>query len=395
MFLNIFMEAPGMKILFWAAAALTFYTFFLYPVFLSLVVRMILKRKPEPPGLPDEQEWPRVSLIIAAHNEEKVIEKKLLNTAELDYPPGQLEVIVVSDNSTDGTNEIVRKYENKGVILVEVDQRRGKTFAQNQAARAAAGKILFFSDANSIWEKDALWCLAARFENPGTGYVCGRLKYINEETGSGFSEGLYWRYELYLRFLESSIFSITAGNGAVYAVRAGDYLEIDDLYCHDLELPHELVKRGKLALYEPAAVAWEKAAGEAEEEYARKVRMLSRTWRRILTGPSLYNPFKYGPVYSWMMISHRLLRYLIPFLQIIIFSSSLFLKNSSPVYLAAFTAQLVFYALALAGKVFKLKNRLFFVPYYFCMFNLASLVGFFKALSRNVSPVWEKADSTR
>ncbi|MFA5384035.1 MAG: glycosyltransferase family 2 protein [Eubacteriales bacterium] len=384
-----------MKILFWATAALTFYTFFLYPVFLSLLVWITLKRRPEPPGLPNKPEWPRVSLIIAAHNEEKVIEKKLLNTAELDYPPGKLEVIVVSDNSTDSTNELVRKYENKGVILVEVDQRRGKTFAQNQAARVATGKILFFSDANSIWEKDALWRLAERFENPRTGYVCGRLKYVNEETGSGFSEGLYWRYELSLRFLESRLFSVTAGNGAVYAVRAGDYMEIDDLYCHDLELPHELVKRGKLALYEPAAVGCEKAAGEVEEEYARKVRMLSRTWRRILTGPSLYNPFKYGAVYSWMMISHRLLRYLVPFFQIIIFGSSWFLRNSGPVYAAAFAAQLAFYALALAGKVFKLENRLFFVPYYFCMFNLASLVGFFKAQTGNVSPVWEKADSTR
>ncbi len=384
-----------MKVLFWTAAALTFYTFFLYPIFLSVFVRLLSKREPETSGLLNKTEWPRVSLIIATHNEEKVIEKKLLNTSELDYPSRKLEVIVVSDNSTDGTNEIVRKYENKGVILVEVDQRRGKTFAQNQAARVATGKILFFSDANSIWEKDALWRLAARFENPGTGYVCGRLKYVNEETGSGFSEGLYWRYELYLRFLESRLFSITAGNGAIYAIRAGDYLEIDDLYCHDLELPHELVKRGKLALYEPAAVACEKAAGEAEEEYARKVRMLGRTWRRILTGPSLYSPFKYGPVYSWMMISHRLLRYLVPFLQIIIFVSSWFLKNSGPFFMAVFTAQLAFYALALAGKVFKLKNRLFFVPYYFCMFNLASLVGFLKAFSGNVSPVWEKADSTR
>lgn len=385
-----------MKILFWAAAALTFYTFFLYPVFLSLLVRLSSKRAPGPLRYPDNPEWPRISLIIAAHNEEKVIEKKLLNTTALDYPPGQLEVIVVSDNSTDSTNEVVRKYEDKGVILVEVDQRRGKTFAQNQAVRASSGTILFFSDANSIWEKDALWRLARRFENLKISYVCGRLKYINEEeTGSGFSEGLYWRYELHLRYLESRLFSVTAGNGAIYAVRASDYLEIDDLYCHDLELPHELVKRGKLAVYEPAAVACEKAAGEVEEEYARKVRMLSRTWRRILTGPSLYNPFKYGPVYSWMMVSHRLLRYLVPFFQIIIFISSLFLSCNSPFYMAAFTAQLAFYILALAGKVFNLKNRLFFVPYYFCMFNLASLVGFFKALTGNVSPVWEKADSTR
>jgi len=384
-----------MKILFWAAAVLTFYTFFLYPVFLSLFVRLLPKREPEPLRYPDKFKWPRISLIIAAHNEEKVIEKKLLNTLVLEYPAGQLEVIVVSDNSTDGTCDVVRKYEDRGVILVEVDQRRGKTFAQNQAVRVATGGILFFSDSNSIWEKDALQRLAMCFENPKTGYACGRLKYINEETGSGFSEGLYWKYELYLRFLESRLFSVTAGNGAIYAVRASDYLEIDDLYSHDLELPHEMVKRGKLALYVPAAVACEKAAKEVEEEYTRKVRMLSRTWRRILTGPSLYNPFKYGPVYSWMMISHRLLRYLVPFFQVIIFGASWFLRNSSAVYMAAFAAQLAFYALAIIGKVFNLKNRLFFMPYYFCMFNLASLVGFFKALSGNVSPVWEKADSTR
>ena len=384
-----------MEILFWLAAVLTFYTFFLYPVFLSLFVRLLPKREPEPLRYPDEPEWPRISLIIAAHNEEKVIEKKLLNTAEIDYPHGRLEVIVVSDNSTDGTNELVRKYEHKGVILVEVDRRRGKTFAQNQAVRMATGGILVFSDANSIWEKDALQRLAKCFDNPKTGYACGRLKYINEETGSGFSEGLYWKYELYLRFLESRLFSVTAGNGAIYAVRASDYFEIDDLYSHDLELPHEMVVRGKLALYEPAAVACEKATQKVEEEYTRKVRMLSRTWRRILTGPSLYNPFKYGPVYSWMMFSHRLLRYLVPFFQVIIFSASWFLKCVSPVYIIAFTIQLAFYALAVAGKVFNLKNRLFFVPYYFCMFNLASLVGLFKALSGNVSPVWEKADSTR
>lgn len=382
-----------MKLVFWCALAVTFYTFVLYPAIL-FVLHVMRKPQAGPPGeMPAYQ--PSVSFIITAYNEERVIEKKILNTLDLRYPRDKLQIIVVSDNSDDATSSIVQKYRDRGVLLLELPRRAGKTSAQNEAVKTATGEILVFSDANSMWKPDALERLTRHFASNKTGYVCGQLKYTSTGSNSGYSEGLYWKYEMLLRRLESSLHSVTAGNGAIYAVRAADYVNIPALYSHDLEMPHLVVARGKRAVYEPAATATERAASNDKEEYRRKIRMLSRTWHRIIRSPCLYNPLQYGIKYAWMMVSHRLFRYLVPFFQITVYWTNWHLWPQGYVYRSIFVAQTLFYLLALAGYILRLQNRFFYLPYYFCMFNLASLVGFVHAVTGRVSATWDKAESTR
>ncbi|MBF7081407.1 glycosyltransferase family 2 protein [Desulfallas sp. Bu1-1] len=383
-----------MKLVFWCTLALTFYTFVLYPVIL-LVLHLAKKPETKPAGIMPATYQPNVSFIIAAHNEEAVIEKKIFNTLDLRYPRDKIQIIVASDNSTDATNDIVKRYQNKGVLLLDLRRRGGKTRAQNEAVKMASGEILVFSDANSMWKPDALEQLMRHFTDNKTGYVCGQLKYVNTGSNSGYSEGLYWKYEMLLRRLESSLHSVTAGNGAIYAVRAADYVNIAELYSHDLEMPHLMVAKGKRAIYEPAAIAIEKTASNSQEEYRRKIRMLTRTWHRVIYGPCLYNPFKYGVKYAWMMVSHRLFRYLFPFFQIIIYLSNCCLWKQGLIYQGLLISETLFYLLALAGYLLPLKSKLFYLPYYFCMFNYASLAGFVKAATGKVSTTWDKAESTR
>jgi len=302
---------------------------------------------------------------------------------------------VASDNSTDATNDIVKSFQAKNIMLIDLQSRGGKTRAQNQAVKTATGEILIFSDANSILKQDAVQKLVKYFADEQIGYVCGQLKYVNQVNNSEYSEGLYWKYEMILRSLESSIHSVTAGNGAIYALRAADYVYVEDLYSHDLEMPHLMVAKGKRAIYEPTAIAYEKAAANASEEYQRKIRMLARTWHRIIKGACLYNPVKYGFKYAWMMISHRLLRYLVPFFHISLYLANCFLWRQGLLYQMALLTQTLFYSLALTGYLLHLRNKLFYLPYYYVMFHLTVLVGFYKALSGNISGTWEKAESTR
>lgn len=383
-----------MKMMFWVSLTLLLYTFLIYPSLL-LLFTAIKARKGVVCGTTCENYQPRVSFIIAAHNEEKIIEEKIINTLALDYPPECIQIIVVSDNSNDSTNDIVKRYQDKNVLLLNVKDRKGKTHAQNMAVLKASGEILVFTDANSMWAPRSLQLLVNQFADNKAGYVCGQLRYADTASSSGYSEGLYWKYEMFLRGRESLLHSVTAGNGAIYAVRACLYPRVSPLYSHDLELPHRMVAKGKLAVYEPQAIAFEKAATSTREEYRRKIRMLSRTWHRILHGTSLYNPFKYGAVYTWMMVSHRLLRYLVPFFQLTLLASSFLLWGQGLFYRAALMGQVLFYLLAALGAIFHLQQRPFYLAHYFCMFNFASLAGFYRAVTGKVSPIWEKAQSTR
>lgn len=384
-----------MKMLFWVSLTLLLYTFFIYTSLLLLFTAIKARKGELVRGTTCENYHPQVSFIIAAHNEEKIIEEKIINTLALDYPPECIQIMVASDNSNDSTNDIVRRYQDKNVLLVNVKDRKGKTHAQNMAVLKTSGEILVFTDANSMWDPKSLQLLVNQFAQGKAGYVCGQLRYVDTASSSGYSEGLYWKYEMFLRGQESMLHSVTAGNGAIYAVRACLYPRVSPLYSHDLELPHRMVAKGKLALYEPRAIACEKAAASTREEYRRKIRMLARTWHRILHGPSLYNPFKYGAVYSWMMVSHRLFRYLVPLFQLSLLASSFLLWGQGLFYRAALTGQLLFYFLAALGAIFHLQQRPFYLPHYFCMVNFASLAGFFLAATGKVSPIWEKAQSTR
>ena len=295
------------KVVFAGAAGLLVYAQAGYPLLLAALARA---RRPRPPAraAPAPGEEPLVSLVVAAHREAEVIAAKVADARALEWPAGRLEVIVACDGSPDDTPARARA---AGADVVLELPWGGKVRAQDAAVAVARGELLAFSDANARWEPDALRALVARFADRRVGYVCGQVRF----TGAGGTnqEGLYWRYEMAIRTLESRLASVTGGNGAIYAVRPEAYLHVDPVVSHDLSLPFALVKRGWTAAYEPEARAQEKMVPSLEGELARKRRMMSHAWPIVLRG-GLLDPRGYPPLYALMVGSHRLLRYAAPFL---------------------------------------------------------------------------------
>ena len=275
-----------------------------YPLFLLLTAFVVRRVRRIDDALP------RVSLIICAYNEESVIEQKLRNSLALDYPRELLEIHVASDGSSDRTNSIVAGYASQGIIL-EAFTRTGKTGMQNAMARKARGEILVFSDANADYRPDAIRKLVRNFADPAVGGVCGQLNYTVAGEGAGTSEDMYWRYEKFMKVRESELSSIVGANGSIYAVRKSDYVEIDPGLISDLVEPLAIVRAGKRMVYEPDAVSTEEGSTNYGAEFRRKVRILTRSIRGLLSMSALFNPFRYG-VFSLQLTLHKLLRFLTP-----------------------------------------------------------------------------------
>jgi len=370
--------------IFWISAALIVYTHLGYPLVLRLLVAL---RRPSKPAA-ELTELPRVSLIVAAYDEEEVIEAKVANALALDYPRELLELIVASDGSYDATAERARA---AGADLVLELPRGGKLAAQNAAAERASGEILAFSDANSEWRADALRQLVAPFADPRVAYACGQVRFLDAEGDN--LEGAYWRYEMAVRQMESSLAGITAGNGAIYAVRTADYLPLDPAGSHDLSFPFALAKRGKRSLYVPSARAEEKMVPTMEGEFARKRRMMVGIWD-IVVGERMISPRGYSGLYAFELFSHRLLRYLTPFLHFVAFFANLALLGSGTVYVVTYGIQVAAIAAALFGGSFPVGPLR--VARYYAMTTLSIAAGLWDRL-RHGQPAgaWEKAPGTR
>ena len=284
-----------------------------------------------------------MTVIVAAYNEEPVIERRLENLLALDYPADRLEVVVTSDASTDRTHELVERFGDR--VRLIVNPRGGKVAAQNRAVRETDGEIVAFSDANATWAPDALRQLVANFADPDVAYVCGRL--VLEAADGSNQEGVYWRYELAQREAESRLGSITGGNGSIYAVRRSDYVEVDPKWGHDLSFPYRMVQAGRRAVYEPAARAFEKPTPSNETEYRRKVRMFEHCWEITLRG-SMLKRLPFG--YLVEVISHRLLRYGSGLLHLVLLATSLALVGEGLVYQVVLAAQLLLLVAAAARR---------------------------------------------
>src|SRR5947209_15914525 len=295
-------------IIFWLAVGLLIYTHVGYPGLLAVLARLSRTAVAWPRELPDAA-LPTVSVIVAAYTEEEVIGRRVANLSALSYPRDRLEIIVACDGSPDATPARARA---AGADVVLELPRGGKIRAQDTAVERARGEIVAFSDANVTWQPDALRRLVAPFADARVGYVCGEVQLVDAATGSN-QEGLYWRYELALRALESRVRSVTGGNGAIYATRREAYLVVDPIMGHDLSFPFNMVKRGWLALAVREAQASEKMVPTIEGEFARKRRMMSHTWPIVVRGGML-SPRGYDPLYALMIVSHRILRYVTPFL---------------------------------------------------------------------------------
>ena len=374
----------ALAILFWLCIGLILYTHLGYP----LLLRALIALRRRPPLRPRRtEELPLVSLIVAAYDEEDVIEAKIANALALDYPRRRLELIVASDGSSDAT---VQRARAAGADLVLELPRGGKIAAQNAAAERAGGEILAFSDANSIWASDALRHLIEPFADPAVGYACGQVRFTGP--GGGNLEGAYWRYEMAVREMESALAGVTAGNGAIYAVRAAAYVPLRRSGSHDLSFPFVLAKRGLRSLYVPWARAEEKMVPTLEGEFARKRRMMAGLWD-IVVGEGMLAPRGYSPLYALELASHRLLRYLTPFLHLAALLANLALLGEGWVYTAMLIGQLLFAAAALLGRWLPLAPLR--VARYYTMTTASIAAGLWDRARNGPPGAWEKAAGTR
>jgi cellulose synthase/poly-beta-1,6-N-acetylglucosamine synthase-like glycosyltransferase len=364
------------KVVFWSSLGALAWTQAGYPLTAAALARLRGR-----PVRKDDIE-PSVTLIVAAHDEEGVIERRLQNLLALDYPAEKLEIVVASDASTDRTDDLV-----EGVAASEPQvrllpcPRGGKVAAQNRAVRSTAGDILAFSDANAQWRPDALRKLARNFADPDVAYVCGGHFY---EAADGTNrEGTYWRFESWLRRSESRLGSITGGIGPIYAVRRSDYVEVDPRFGHDLALPYLMVQRGRRAVFEPDAVAWEKPSRDIEDEYRRKVRMFEHCWLIVIRGRMLR---RLDPTYLLEIVSHRHLRYGSGILHLALLGSSIALVGAGLVYQLALAAQVLLLAAAAAGVG---------IARYYVLVTWATVASLVNYLREGVPAVWEKAEGTR
>jgi cellulose synthase/poly-beta-1,6-N-acetylglucosamine synthase-like glycosyltransferase len=374
--------AQVLAAIFWTCVALLAYTHAGYPLLLAALCR--IRGRGQAPYTAVRGQAPlsgmRVSLVIAAYNEGAVIERKIANARALDYD-GELEIIVASDGSSDDT---VVKAAAADVVL-ELP-RGGKIRAQDTAVAKAKGDIVAFSDANSFWEPDALQRLVAPFADPKVGYVCGQVRVTNDAGDN--QEGVYWRYEMWIRDMESRLAGVTGGNGAIYAVRKDAYIRVDPRMGHDLSFPFNMVKRGWKPVYAPDARAEEKMVPSIEGEFRRKRRMQSHMWPIVLTG-GLLGPRGYSPLYALEVYSHRALRYLTPLLHLVAFAANVALLDDGAIYVVTFAAQLAL----LAGALFP-AGPLRIARYYVAM-TAAIGIAFFDWLRTGTPAGWEQAEGTR
>lgn len=378
-----------LAIIFWILIFLIFYTYFGYPLLLWILT--IFLSKP----IKKEDITPSVSLIISAYNEEKIIERKIKNCLEIDYPKDKLETIIASDCSSDKTDEVVIRYQDKGIKLVRLDAREGKTAVQNRAFKEANGEVLVFSDANSMYRVKAIRNIVKGFADPSVGCIGGRFTYLKPKGGSfGREKELFEKFEQSIREKESNVITQIVVSGGFYAVRKSLYSALETDLVSDFGLPLKVIKKGFRVIYEPNAIACEETVSSIGEEFRRKVRTISQGWpvlfnRKFELG-SLLNPFKYCFV-SFQLFSHKILRWIAP-----VFLASFLITNASLFHLNYFYKicmgiQVIFYTLSVIGFMLRNKERklkAFYLPFYFCAMNMAAVAGFWQFAHGKVKVTW-------
>lgn len=370
------------EIIFWVALFLTAYIYIGYPLTLKLLPHAVSQKE----GVRDI--FPSVSVLIAAYNEAAHICDTLQNKLALDYPKDLLEIIVVSDGSSDGTDEIVLAFEPQGVRLLRQAPRQGKTLALNRAAQVSRGEILVFSDANSIYEPQTLKRLVCEFADPRVGYVTGKLLYQNPgQSSSGAGCGAYMRYENWIRVLETKVGSVVGVNGGVDAVRRNLYSPLRADHLPDFVLPLKVVAQGYRVVFAPGAILYEDALQRGHDEFRMRVRVTLRSFHALYEMKYLMGP-RHG-LFSFQLLVHKVLRYFAFVALGAIGLSNLFLLNHR-FYQATMAAQILFYLWATLGWTFegKIKRGGFGAPFYFTLINLAAAFAFFKFLKGERQVIW-------
>jgi cellulose synthase/poly-beta-1,6-N-acetylglucosamine synthase-like glycosyltransferase len=296
-----------MSVILVAAVGALVYTYAGYPALLWLLVRLRGERPVQRASM-----TPSVSLVISAYNEAPVIRRKIENALSLDYPAGALEIVVISDASDDGTDAIVGEFAARGVVLARQHTRQGKTVGLNRTIPGLRGEIVVFSDANALYERQALLNLVRNFADPQVGCVTGEARYLPRgATLADSGERAYWDFEIRIKRWESALGSVVGGDGAIYAIRRVLWRPLPDAAISDFLNPLQIVADGWRGVYEPAAVCFEETAGQLQGEFRRRVRIVSRSWRAVFQAAHALNPFRVG-WFAWQLVSHKLLRWLTP-----------------------------------------------------------------------------------
>jgi cellulose synthase/poly-beta-1,6-N-acetylglucosamine synthase-like glycosyltransferase len=379
-----------MEILFWTTVGLLVHTYVVYP--LSLPVLSLFCSFKRKQGNSNKF---KVSMVIAAHNEEKVIEEKIRNTFDLDFPRKNLEILIGSDASSDRTNAIVAKHA-PDVKLFAFNQRGGKAAVLNQLVPRATGDILVFCDANTMLLRNALQKLLSHFEDPTVGCVCGRL--ILHDAGHsalGVGESIYWNLESEIKKLEGKLGIVIGANGGIYAIRRElfERIPVDKTVMDDFFVTTRVLKAGKEAIYEPQAIGSEETSLETYGEFHRKVRISQANFNLLPKYLPLLNPL-HGLV-AYGFFSHKLLRWVAPVLMMVLLLSNALLLARGPLYYALFSAQAMLYFIAGLGYVRngKTKNSKFLlIPFYFVSMNMALLIGMVRAFSKKQGGSWRRIE---
>ena len=374
------------KIVFWASAAALLYTYAGYP----LLVWIYSFLRPKPIRQNDIE--PTVSFVITAYNEEKDLARKLENTLALDYPKEKLEIVVASDGSTDRTDEIVKEFAGRGVRLLRVEGRLGKTVAQNRAVETATGEIILFSDATTIYKTDVLRRVVRNFADESVGCVAGKLIYIDPNDSSvGDGARTYWNYETFIKQAESLACSLIGVSGCLYAARRKNYVPMYAEACSDFLIATKIREQNLRTVYEPEAVAVEETNNRTDKELKMRVRVIAQTFTDLWRHRRMLNPFRAG-FYAIELFSHKVLRYAVPLFLLLLYFSNLALAFHSPFFDFFLLFQLLFYVLAAAAWLLDragISFKLLSLPLYFVLANAAVVIAFYKFLRGERFASWQ------
>ncbi len=379
------------KVVFWLAALLLFYVYAGYPLLLAIIGLFVRSRRPE------AGYYPRLSVLIAAYNEEEAIARKIEQTLALEYPADKLEVLVLSDCSTDRTDEIVSSFPDKRVRLVRMTDRRGKTHAQNQGIKEATGEVTVFSDATAVYQSKALLYMACNYQDESVGAVSGRYQYFDptDQSATGLGSMAFWNYENLIKKLQSRIRTITGCCGCIYSVRKTAYTELPADIISDLVQPLQAIKKGYRVVFEDRALAYEETTQSTSEEFAMRVRVVTRAMRGLLSVSDLLQPWKFAWT-AFQLWSHKVLRWMVPLFLIVLLAAN-FLLLDVPFYRAVLALQLFFYLAAILNMLLPLHRQWkpLGIPLFFCTLNAAALVSMVEICRGRKYVIWQTVRARR
>jgi len=374
-----------LEAIFWIIILLVIYTYAGYP--LSIIFLSLFAKKEVKKGFYE----PTVTVLITAYNEENNIASKLEDTLSQEYPKEKMEIVVASDGSNDKTEEIVRDYQSKGVRLIRVEGRVGKTETQNQAVKQAKGEVIIFSDATTKYDKNAIRKIVRNYHDPSVGAVSGRYEYYNPNGApTGMGTILFWKYENFIKSRQTKIRTITGCCGCIYSVKKSLYEPLPANIISDLVEPLKILEKGYRIAFEPEAVAYEATEKKAADEFSMRVRVITRGMNGLLFVKNLFNPWKYNFV-AFQLFSHKVLRWSIPFLMMGLLISNAFLLEHF-LYRITFFLQLIFYAAAILGWIWSQRGKkikMLSIPFYFCLVNLASAIALGNIVKGRKMVTWE------